>query len=160
MLDGIFNVFLNQKHHLMALAKFVERRSRIKYTYFFGDTAVEKRILMQRVAAHIGKISMGYKSNWRNFMVNLAQDLKPISYIKTHTTEVVRYVEESKSPVVITQNGEAKAVIIDIVSYQKIINAINLAKLLSFGDKDIKKGKTITHDDAKKMFEKTLCGKK
>ena len=89
-------------------------------------------------------------------MINLAQDLKPISYVKAHTTEVVKYVENTKSTVVITQNGEAKAVIIDIESYQKTINAINLAKLLSFGDKDIENGKTVTHVNAKKVFEKTL----
>ena len=93
-------------------------------------------------------------------MVNLAQDLKPISYVKAHTTEIVKYVENSKSPVVITQNGEAKAVIIDILSYQKTINAINLAKLLSFGEKDIKSGKTVSHENAKKIFEKTLYGNK
>jgi prevent-host-death family protein len=93
-------------------------------------------------------------------MVNLAQDLKPISYVKTHTTEIVKYVEDSRTPVVITQNGEAKAVIIDIESYQKTINAITLAKLLSFGEKDIKDGNLVTHENAKKIFEKTLSGKK
>ena len=93
-------------------------------------------------------------------MINLTQDLKPISYVKAHTTEIVKYVENTKSPVVITQNGEAKAVIIDINSYQKTINAINLAKLLSFSEKDIKNGKTISHEDAVKIFEKTLNRKK
>ena len=93
-------------------------------------------------------------------MVNLAQDLKPISYVKAHTTEIVKYVEDSRTPVVITQNGEAKAVIIDIESYQKTINAITLAKLLSFGEKDIRDGNLITHENAKKTFEKTLSRKK
>jgi prevent-host-death family protein len=91
-------------------------------------------------------------------MINLAQDLKPISYVKAHTTEIVNYVGNSKSPVVITQNGEAKAVIIDIESYQKTINAINLAKLLSFGEKDIKNENIISHENAKKLFEQTLGG--
>jgi prevent-host-death family protein len=89
-------------------------------------------------------------------MINLVQDLKPISYVKAHTTEIVKHVQDSKAPVVITQNGEAKAVIIDIESYQKTLNAINLAKLLSFGEKDIKNGNVITHENAKKTFEKTL----
>ena len=89
-------------------------------------------------------------------MVNLAQDLKPISYVKAHTSEIVKYVGDSKTPIIITQNGEAKAVIIDIDSYQKTINAINLAKLLSFGEKDIKNGNLIAHEKAKKVFEKTL----
>jgi prevent-host-death family protein len=93
-------------------------------------------------------------------MVNLVQDLKPISYVKAHTTEIVKQVGNSKTPVIITQNGEAKAVIIDIESYQKTLNAIHLAKLLSFGEKDIKNGKVITHENAKKIFEKTLGRKK
>ena len=92
-------------------------------------------------------------------MVNLAMDLKPISYVKAHTTEVINYVGNTKSTVVITQNGEAKAVIIDIESYQKTINAINLAKLLSFGERDMKNGNTLTHANAKKIFEKTLGSK-
>jgi len=91
--------------------------------------------------------------------VNLKEDVKPISYVKAHTTEIVKHVENTRIPVVITQNGEAKAIIIDIESYQRTLNAINLAKLLSFGEKDIKNGNTITHETAKKIFEKTL-GKK
>ena len=93
-------------------------------------------------------------------MINLAQDLKPISYVKAHTTEIVNHVGNTKSPVIVTQNGEAKAVIIDIESYQKTINAINLAKLLSFGEKDISNGNLVTHANAKKIFEKTLGSKK
>ena len=89
-------------------------------------------------------------------MVNLTQDLKSISYIKAHTTEIVKHVGDSKKPVVVTQNGEAKAVLLDIETYQKIINSINLAKLLSFGEKSIKDGKLISHEKAKKIFEKTL----
>ena len=44
----------------------------------------------------------------------------------------------------------------DIENCQKTLNAISLAKLLSFGEKDIKNGKVITHEAAKKIFEKIL----
>jgi PHD/YefM family antitoxin component YafN of YafNO toxin-antitoxin module len=93
-------------------------------------------------------------------MVNLAQDIKPVSYVKDHSIEILDYVENSRSPVIITRDGEAKAVIIDIVSYQKTLNAINLAKLLSFGEKDIKNGSIISHEDAKGIFEQRLREKK
>ena len=49
-----------------------------------------------------------------------------------------------------------KAVIIDIEIYQKTIDAVNLAKLLSFCEKDISNGKLVTHAKAKKIFEETL----
>jgi prevent-host-death family protein len=89
-------------------------------------------------------------------MVDLAQDIKPISYLKAHTAEVVNYVSNSQSPVVVTQNGEAKAVIIDINSYQKTLNAVNLAKLISISEKDLQAGKIVNHESAKKRFEKTI----
>ncbi|AEF84505.1 prevent host death protein Phd [Treponema primitia ZAS-2] len=89
-------------------------------------------------------------------MIDLVQNIKPISYVKAHTTEIVKNVGETKSPIIITQNGEAKAVIIDIDSYQRTLNAINLLKLLSFSEIDIKNGNVVTHENAKKRFEKTL----
>jgi prevent-host-death family protein len=89
-------------------------------------------------------------------MIDLVQNIKPISYVKAHTTEVVKKVGETRSPIIITQNGEAKAVIIDIESYQKTLQAINLAKLLSFSEMDLEKGNVVTHEEAKKRFEKTI----
>jgi prevent-host-death family protein len=89
-------------------------------------------------------------------MIDLVQNIKPISYVKAHTTEVVKNVRETKSPIIITQNGEAKAVIIDIESYQKTLNAINLAKLLNFSEMDLKNGNIVTHEEARKRFEKTI----
>ena len=89
-------------------------------------------------------------------MIDLVKNVKPISYVKAHTTEVIRNVGETRSPIIITQNGEAKAVIIDIESYQKTLNAINLAKLLSFSEMDLKNGNTVTHEEAKRRFEKTI----
>ncbi len=89
-------------------------------------------------------------------MLNLANDIKPISYFKSHTAEMIRQVGDNKNPIVITQNGEAKAVIIDIDSYQNLINAVNLMKIISIGDRDIKNGKIVSHEEVKKRAEKLL----
>jgi prevent-host-death family protein len=89
-------------------------------------------------------------------MVNLAQDLKSISYVKAHIIEVVDYVEDSRSPVVITQNGEAKAVLVDIESYEKTQYAINLLKLLHLSEKSAIDGKLIPHEKVKAKIEETL----
>ena len=87
-------------------------------------------------------------------MLNLANDIKPISYIKSHTAEMIRQVGDKKNPIVITQNGEAKAVILDIDSYQNLVNAVNLMKIISIGDRDIKNGNIVSHEDVKKRIEK------
>ena len=90
-------------------------------------------------------------------MVNLATDIKPISYIKSHTAEMIRPVGDNKNPIIVTQNGEAKAVILDVDSYQNLVNAVNLMKIISIGDRDIKNGKVVTHEDLKKKVSKILA---
>jgi len=80
-------------------------------------------------------------------MLNLKEDIKPISYIKTNAAEMMKYVNERKSPIIVTQNGEAKAVLIDIESYQKTQDAFALLNLIKIAENDIKNGKTRKADD-------------
>jgi prevent-host-death family protein len=80
-------------------------------------------------------------------MINLVEDINPISYVKSHTAEILKQVEEKNNPVVITQNGEAKAVLMDVRQYQNIVDSINLLKLLSIGEKDIQNKRTITQEE-------------
>ncbi|MBN2650996.1 MAG: type II toxin-antitoxin system Phd/YefM family antitoxin [Spirochaetales bacterium] len=89
-------------------------------------------------------------------MFNLKNDIRSISYVKSHAAEIIRQVEDNKNPFVITQNGEAKAVIIDVESYQKLIDAVNLMKVISIGDQEIVAGKVVSHDEVKNQINKLL----
>ena len=89
-------------------------------------------------------------------MINLVEDIRSISYVKSHTAEIMKQIEEKNNPIVITQNGEAKAVLMDVKQYQNIINAINLMKILSIGENDIKIGKVYTHEDLQKKIDSIL----
>jgi len=89
-------------------------------------------------------------------MINFVEDIKPISYVKTHTAQVLKQIEEKNNPVVITQNGEAKAVLMDVKHYQKIIDTMNLLKILSIGETDIKNNKIYTHDQINEKINAIL----
>jgi prevent-host-death family protein len=89
-------------------------------------------------------------------MINLVEDIKPISYVKAHTAEIMKRVEEKNNPVVITQNGEAKAVLMDIKQYQNILDSMNLLKLLSIGENDIRNKRTYTHEEVKTRIKTIL----
>jgi len=89
-------------------------------------------------------------------MINFVEDIKPISYVKTHTAQVMKQIGEKNNPVVITQNGEAKAVLMDVKHYQKIIDAMNLLKILSIGENDIKNNKIYTHDQINEKINTIL----
>ncbi|MCK5031509.1 MAG: type II toxin-antitoxin system Phd/YefM family antitoxin, partial [Thermoplasmatales archaeon] len=69
--------------------------------------------------------------------MNIKKDIKPISYIKTHAADMLKTVNNTHRPIIITQNGEAKAVLLDTDSYQKMTDTIGLLKLISQSEKDI-----------------------
>ena len=72
--------------------------------------------------------------------VNFKNDIKPISYIKTNAAEMMKYVNDNRNPIIITQNGEAKAVLMDIDSYQNMQNAFTLLNIIKISEDEIKRG--------------------
>ena len=73
--------------------------------------------------------------------MKLSDQIKPISYLKAHAAEVVRNLSTNMQPLVITQNGEAKAVIQDIKSYEQTQETRALLKMLALGQRQIDEGK-------------------
>jgi len=67
--------------------------------------------------------------------------IKPISYLKANAAEVVRGLAESGEPMIITQNGEATAVIQDIVSYEQTQETLALLKIVALANKSIEQGR-------------------
>ncbi|AKC72059.1 type II toxin-antitoxin system Phd/YefM family antitoxin [Pandoraea oxalativorans] len=67
--------------------------------------------------------------------------VKPISYLKANAAEVLATIAEQRTPLVITQNGEAKAVLQDVASYEETQEALALLKLLALGKQDVAAGK-------------------
>lgn len=68
--------------------------------------------------------------------------VKPISYLKANSAEIIRELGEGASPMVITQNGEAKAVLQDVASYEQMQETLALLKLLALGQADMSAGRT------------------
>lgn len=67
--------------------------------------------------------------------------VKPISYLKANAAEVLAQLTEGRKPLVITQNGEAKAVIQDVASYEETQETLALLKILALGNAQIEAGK-------------------
>jgi prevent-host-death family protein len=70
--------------------------------------------------------------------------IKPISYVKAHAAELLDRITEEREPIIITQNGEARAVLVDVASYDEMMHETQvLLKILAFADKEIEAGETI-----------------
>jgi prevent-host-death family protein len=67
--------------------------------------------------------------------------IKPISYLKANAAEVLQELTDQRQPMVITQNGEAKAVIQDVASYEQTQETLALLKILALGNQQIVQGR-------------------
>ncbi len=74
--------------------------------------------------------------------MNLEKSIKPISYLKSHTAEIFKNLEKDGTPLIITQNGEARAVVQDIASYEMTQESLAMLKILALGRQEIDQGKT------------------
>jgi prevent-host-death family protein len=88
--------------------------------------------------------------------MKLSKAVKPISYIKSHASEVIRDLESNGETIVITLNGEAKAVIQDIRQYEKTQESLAMLKILALGRKDAEEGKFQPMDEAFDEVRKIL----
>jgi prevent-host-death family protein len=88
--------------------------------------------------------------------MQLVNDIKPVTYLKSRAADVLKHINETHRPMIITQNGEAKAVIQDPKSYEDMKNAISILKLLSFAEEDIKNGNLHNEEDVFTSVEELL----
>lgn len=81
--------------------------------------------------------------------MKLSTHIKPISYLKSHTAQIVKELTESREPMVITQNGEATLVVIDVKSFEERENTLALLKILALGSRELALGQ---YQDAEDVF--------
>ncbi|MBS3907010.1 MAG: type II toxin-antitoxin system Phd/YefM family antitoxin [Syntrophaceae bacterium] len=88
--------------------------------------------------------------------MNILKDIKPITYLKSRAADLLEQINQTHRPVIITQNGEPKAILQDPESYQRMRNAIGILKLISQGEKDIKNGKSKSQEEVFADIENIL----
>ena len=91
--------------------------------------------------------------------MDISNDIKPITYLKSRAADLLKQINETHRPVVITQNGEPRAVLQDPKSYEDMRRAIGLLKLISQGEEDIKEGKTSSQEKVFAKIDKLLAKK-
>ena len=91
--------------------------------------------------------------------MNILSDIKPVSFLKSHAADILKQINDTHRPIVITQNGEPRGVLQDPESYDNMRKAIGLLKLISQGEEDIKNGKAKPQDRVFKDIEQMLAKK-
>lgn len=85
-----------------------------------------------------------------------SQAIEPVTTLKTKSAELIRRAKESGQPIIITQNGKATAVLVDVESFERQREALLLLRYLAVGEDEIGKGKGVRHQEALRHFERKL----
>ena len=88
--------------------------------------------------------------------MKISSDIKPVTYLNANAAALLDQINETHRPVVITQNGEPKAVLQDPQSHENMRNVLGLLKLISQGEDDVKNGKVIAQADVFNKLESQL----
>lgn len=90
--------------------------------------------------------------------MRLKEDIKPVAFLKTQAEDLLEQVNESRRPVVITENGEARAVVLDIESYEDLRDATLLLRIAAQGEADLQAGRFLPQDEAFARVRSRLKG--
>jgi prevent-host-death family protein len=88
--------------------------------------------------------------------MKLSEDLKPVSYFKNNMAEVIRRLNESQGTMIITQNGEAKAVLIDIKAYEDLQETLEMLEMIAQGNKNLEEGRYRPAEQVLNEFEERI----
>jgi prevent-host-death family protein len=92
--------------------------------------------------------------------MNLTEDIQPVTYLKGNAAHLLHQVNETRRPVIITQNGLARAVLQDTASYESMRNAIAMLKLMVQGENDIRAGRLSGQEEVFTRIEARLTERK
>ncbi len=89
-------------------------------------------------------------------MMKMSEDIQPITYLKSRAAELLEQINTTHRPVIITQNGRARAVLQDPESYEEMRNTIAMLRLLAQGEQACRDGKVIPQDEVFSTIKKKL----
>jgi prevent-host-death family protein len=90
--------------------------------------------------------------------MNILQDIKPVTYLKSKAADLLKQINETHRPVIITQNGEPEAILQDPKSYENMRNAIGILKLISQSEDEIRSGNSGSQQEVFENIENFLKG--
>ncbi len=88
--------------------------------------------------------------------MSIEDDIRPVTYLKSRAADLLAQVNETHRPVIITQNGEVRAVLQDPQSYESMRNALGLLKLVVQGEEQIRSGEVRPQDEVLSRIEKAI----
>lgn len=80
--------------------------------------------------------------------MRLSTQVRPISFVKANAAQIIDELADGGEPVVVTRNGEAKAIMMSLYEYEKTQETLALLRLVAMARDDVKAGRTVSVEEA------------
>ncbi len=80
--------------------------------------------------------------------------IKPVTELKRYATRIIAELDESRTPMLITERGRAAAVLLDVESYRSMLRKLELLEGIARGERAVAEGRVVSHRDARKRLER------
>lgn len=81
-----------------------------------------------------------------------SEDVIPLSDLKVNPGKVIRRTNDTHRPILLTSRGRGVAVVQGLEDYEKTIEELRFIKAIAEGLADIRKGDTLSLDEARKAL--------
>lgn len=79
--------------------------------------------------------------------LDLEADIQPVSDFRANASTMLQQVRESGRPLVLTQRGRGAAVLLDIASYQNLLDELEELRDVHRGLADVAAGRVLEHSE-------------
>lgn len=80
---------------------------------------------------------------------DMAEDIHPATELPLRGEALLRQVQETRRPIVLTQEGKGAAVLVDVASFQSLIEELDLLRDVHRGLADVEAGRVVSQEDAR-----------
>ena len=92
--------------------------------------------------------------------MKMEQDIRPVTWLKNRTREMLDQINRTRRPVIVTQNGKPRAVIQDPKSYESTQEALAMLKFVAMGEREFEQGKGTPQEEVFARAKKRLRTRK
>lgn len=88
--------------------------------------------------------------------MKLSTSVKPISYLKAHASRLIRNLGGQQGTIIVTHNGQARAVLQDIHTFERTQETLALLKILTRSQQNVRRGKVRSLDATFASLERRI----
>ncbi len=88
--------------------------------------------------------------------LQVAEDILPLGHFKAHASALLKAINQSNRPIVITQNGKPAAVVLSPAEFDRLNQSARFSFAVRQGLIDEKEGRLVDDEDLDSLLEKAI----